>query len=64
MISHLRNRLESLEGWIYTIRMENQPQKATLTIQKDDTCRRLCPKGGQKYASHEVPHLQSFFNMI
>ena len=42
-----------------------QASERCTTIQKNDRSRRLCPEGDhQKDASHEVPHLQSVFNMI
>ena len=45
MFSHLRNRLESSEGWIYHIRKENKPLDVTQTIDKDKPSRRLCLEG-------------------
>ena len=45
MFSHLRNILESSEGWIYHIRKENKTSEGTQTIQKDEPSRRLCLEG-------------------
>ena len=65
VISRLRSRTESSEGKICIIRKEDSPSKGAQplrrmthpkdSVQKDDH---------KKYASHEVPHLQSVFNTL
>ena len=45
MILHSRNKLESSEGWIYTIRKENKPSEGSRMIQKDELSWRLCSEG-------------------
>ena len=65
MISRLRNILESSEGWTYTIWREISLKKVYRPLRRMTHLEDSIQKGDhQNDASHKVPHLQSFFNMI
>ena len=65
VISHLRNRIESSEGWICIIRREDKPKKGAQPFRRMTHLEDSVQKGDhQKDASHEVPHLQSIFNTL